>query len=429
MSFFSDAPSSFSEVGETSARSSLNYPLPETLSRHHIHKTLILWPEDDEDPTISEQQSNFLNWWKLSAAAKAIANKEEKYKIQMHWGSVKGNLSSHFIEAAAVNNGLPKLICKRCNAVMVNPRPRNQGNQGMKTHLQSKQCLAAAAQDHGTEENRLIKGWNIQRVRNQSLHVYYALLTRMSVNKTRYAQKSTPDFNVESYHNAIVDTVLGLNLSFRAVENPAFRDLINLLRPGTEIPKRTMTTSLLNSRFKHIHNDLLAGWNGESKISLSVDNWSSPNHHAFMAVTAYYITNNWTYQTALIDFIPLVKAHTGVYMARQLMRTIKQLKIQRHFLALATDSASNNTTLADSLEERLGREKVSWSAKTMHIPCFAHIINLAVQALLRGMNASPQNQSLATETANEEVLPEGTSLKVTLDKVRGILFQVHNVLL
>ena len=244
----------------------------------------------------------------------------------------------------------------------------------------------------------------------------------MTVNKARYAQKSTHDFDNEGYQNALLDTILGLNLSFRAVENPAFRHLINFLRPGTEVPKRTMTTDLLNRRFRNIQENLLTGWNGKSKISLSLDNWSSPNHHAFMAVVAYFVTDDWTYQTSLIDFIPLVKAHTGEYMARQLLRTMKRVQIQKHLFALTTDNASNNTTMADSLEKLLDEEKVEWSANAMKLPCFAHVIHLAVSALLKGMNADPENKSLVTETTDEDVLPEGTSLKATLDKVRFTFF-------
>ena len=171
MSFFSDVPSSVSEIRERSEEPTMDNSPPETLRRHHKINGLVLWPHDDEDPTIGEQQKSFLKWWNLSAAAIAIANKKGKFKIQMRWGSINGELGSNFSEAATVRDGQPKLICKRCDTVIVNPRPSNQGNQGMKHHLESKQCLAAATKEKGNAENRLVEGWIKQRVSNQSLHL------------------------------------------------------------------------------------------------------------------------------------------------------------------------------------------------------------------------------------------------------------------
>ena len=47
------------------------------------------------------------------------------------------------------------------------------------------------------------------------------------------------------------------------------------------------------------------------KISLTLDYQTSPNNLSFMAVMGYYIDQDWKYKEALLDFEPLIGAHTG----------------------------------------------------------------------------------------------------------------------
>lgn len=46
-------------------------------------------------------------------------------------------------------------------------------------------------------------------------------------------------------------------------------------------------------------------------IAIAGDCWTSSNGHAFLAVVGSWITNNWTLETGLLNFIELHGAHTG----------------------------------------------------------------------------------------------------------------------
>ena len=90
-----------------------------------------------------------------------------------------------------------------------------------------------------------------------------------------------------------------------------------------------------------------------AKISLALDTWTSPNNLAFMAVTGYYIDENWQYREALFGFEPLTGTHSGPNLAVILRHVLEKHDILDQVFALTTDNASNNTTLAKSLEELL----------------------------------------------------------------------------
>jgi hypothetical protein len=54
-------------------------------------------------------------------------------------------------------------------------------------------------------------------------------------------------------------------------------------------------------------NDLPEG----AKVSLALDCWTSPFQQAFMAITAYFIDNEWNYRELLLGFEPLHGPHSG----------------------------------------------------------------------------------------------------------------------
>src|SRR3954453_18741650 len=48
-----------------------------------------------------------------------------------------------------------------------------------------------------------------------------------------------------------------------------------------------------------------------SKISVTLDCWTSPNNEAFLGITGHYIDNEWALQSLVLDFVPLNGEHTG----------------------------------------------------------------------------------------------------------------------
>src|SRR2546421_12339640 len=97
-----------------------------------------------------------------------------------------------------------------------------------------------------------------------------------------------------------------------------------------------------------------------------------------MAVTEYYIDENWQYREALLGFEPLTGTHSGPNLAVILRHVLEKHDILDRVFALTTDNASNNTTLAKSLEELL----TDWQSDMIHILYLAHVIQLVVNSLL-----------------------------------------------
>ena len=100
---------------------------------------------------------------------------------------------------------------------------------------------------------------------------------------------------------------------------------------------------------------------------------------------------------------------------------LKKHDILDQVFALTTDNASNNTTLAKSLEELL----TNWQSDIMHIPCLAHIIQLVANSLLRNIGVTPINDNLQNQwddKADRQLIQKEKRFGYTLEKISLLSF-------
>jgi hypothetical protein len=123
--------------------------------------------------------------------------------------------------------------------------------------------------------------------------------------------------------------------------------------------------------------------NSRSKINLSFDAWSSPNHRSLLGVVAYWIDEQRTLKTALLALRPL-NGYAGSNIADALIPVIKLFDISGKLVAFQMDNATSNNTAMRALAARIPGINVQES----RLRCFGHVVNLVVKALLYGSNSS-----------------------------------------
>jgi hypothetical protein len=211
----------------------------------------------------------------------------------------------------------------------------------------------------------------------------------------------------------------------RAIESPAFIDLLRLLDPAINIPRRTKLRNTLDSKFQAVQDNLLLGCPPQGKISLTLDAWTSPNHLPFLGVIGSYITSGWKRKEVLLAFGPLSGAHSGFSFAEIVFRILQTHDLHNLLLAITTDNASNNKTLCESLSDSLKTSKrVSWSAEQNHLPCLAHVIQLVVKKVVESLDIGSSDEILQTstdETINATLSKRKDVFGKTLHKVSIII--------
>lgn len=254
--------------------------------------------------------------------------------------------------------------------------------------------------------------------------------------------------------------------SFLSIESEDFRNMIYNLRKDAVIPSAdTIKTDILNTFkdsvkkirrilqvskliinvfyqifFNNIFN-ILQGIS--SKISFTIDAWTSSNFISFLGITAHWISKEWELKSLLLDFVKLEGSHSGKNIKEAFLKSLKDFgitnkvsffKIFKYFfkkiekimkfyfiqiLAITTDNASNNITFLQEVSSELIIDDIEFDNKNQHVRCLAHIINLAAQEALKSLKAIP-NISI------NEFLDEGNNNNNEQGQVAGLLHKVNN---
>jgi len=178
----------------------------------------------------------------------------------------------------------------------------------------------------------------------------------------------------------------------------------------------------LRDSVKERQQSLLQKLPPDAKLSVALDCWTSPFRQAFMAITGYFIDEDWEYQEILLGFESLSGSHTGVNLGDVLLKVLQEHRIAGRVLAVTTDNASNNSTLISSIQESIQSLELDTDSTIIRIPCLAHAIQLSLKDLLGQMKANPDNESTEIQWSEDRVQSlRGRSQKadivITLNKV------------
>ena len=116
-----------------------------------------------------------------------------------------------------------------------------------------------------------------------------------------------------------------------------------------------------------------------------------------MAVTGYFIDQDWNYREILLGFEPLYGTHSGINLSAILLELLQKHQIDNRVLAVTTDNISNNTTLIESIQDSLQSLELPNQTPIIRIPCIAHVIQLSLRQLLGEMEANPKNETTEIE--------------------------------
>lgn len=122
-----------------------------------------------------------------------------------------------------------------------------------------------------------------------------------------------------------------------------------------------------------------------------------------MAVTGYFLNQDWEYREILLGFEPLSRSNLGVNLSDMVLKLLQQHKIIDRVLTVTTDNVSNNTTMMSSIQESLQSLKLNNGSTIVRVPCIAYIIQLSLNNLLSKMKAIPKNKSTEIDWSDDRI--------------------------
>lgn len=161
------------------------------------------------------------------------------------------------------------------------------------------------------------------------------------------------------------------------------------------------------------------------------------NKHLYIAITGYWIDEQWNLHEALLDFRHIQDRHTGEHLAEELFKVLEYYDISAKLFCITSDSIGNCGELCKVLTKILRDKKgIKWNHEERYIHCMNHVINLAVQDFLKSIKTlAPEDENEDMNENNEDVddnvaFSEGFALAMwkirTLTKVISIVLTMHN---
>jgi hypothetical protein len=210
-------------------------------------------------------------------------------------------------------------------------------------------------------------------------------------------------FNQDIFENKILEFITTTRLPFRIVEHPKFKDLLSftqLAQSKIDVPSARNIRRRLDITVEEQHQSVLSKLPEGSRLSLALDCWTSPFRQAFMAITGYFLDQEWDYREVLLGFEHLHGSHTGGNLSETVLQILQQHGIADRVLSITTDNASNNNTMMTSVQDTVQSLGLS-NTSIFRIPCIAHVIQLSLNQLLGKMKAKPANGEAESEWSDE----------------------------
>ena len=230
-----------------------------------------------------------------------------------------------------------------------------------------------------------------------------------------------------SFNTQLLATIVSLRIPFRSVNNKQWQKLCLLQNPRFPLPSPTTIRNKLDQQLKEVEEKMLSRAVPGSKIAISLDGWSSTNKHSFLGIIAHYLTAEWELVEEMIGFESLTDCHSGAILAQVVNGVFEKHKLSDRVLSITTDNASNNSTLIKELNSYINEaiEKGFLNGRITHIPCLAHVLQLALKALLGKIRLAPKNETLFAVWKADQELSELE--KISAAEKRGMPFVLAKV--
>jgi hypothetical protein len=165
---------------------------------------------------------------------------------------------------------------------------------------------------------------------------------------------------------------------YSMVESPEFKDLISCLDPRYTVPGRKVFSDIIiPEMYNSAKEQVKLCLENAEQVSLTTDGWTSCTTESYMTVTSSHITDSWELKHFVLQTRALPESHTAEHVASVLNAVVEEwaLPTGHGKPPLVTDNASNMVKAG----ELFG---------SLHIGCYAHTLNIAVQKCLSVKRAS-----------------------------------------
>jgi len=237
-----------------------------------------------------------------------------------------------------------------------------------------------------------------------------------------------PPIRLDVLRKLIVEWIVERRHSFNETESESLHKIFEYLDPrSVNALKSEKTTRRDITKYFEIAKATIKERLSlaRSRIHISYDLWTSPNHKAMIAIIAHWTSEDYEVKTALLAIREVHREHTGENIANVVYPVMKEYDIDTRFGYYVGDSATNNDKSLKYLNQFMRDDGYNgFDIDQRRLRCFAHEMQLATKALLFGLNMKELDEFQATADVTQEEKREYAKKKW---RSFGAVGKLHNI--
>lgn len=222
-----------------------------------------------------------------------------------------------------------------------------------------------------------------------------------------------------------MDWVTKKYLPFSFFDDEETRLFFQTISPNIKLPDRFALRRNIKGRFEELQKVLKATLDScASKMSFTIDGWTSIAGRAYYGVTIHYIDHEWCYRSMVLDFIPSRGKHTGKDIADVFYKCLLHYNLVEKVQGITVDNAAANTTFMFELAKLMP----NFHFEDQHFRCIAHILNLGIQDLMKTLTLKsdiPTEDDISEDEDQEnleEIIEDSSTATM---KLRSVISKIR----
>lgn len=203
----------------------------------------------------------------------------------------------------------------------------------------------------------------------------------MTVAKKPQTQVKLPAMELDHLNWLLIKWLLVASLPTSTLAEKWLTNAFKFLNPSVELWSEEKFQTVLREVFRSMQEAVrLIVEQVSSKVSITLDFWTSYEQILYMSVTCQWIDENWSFQKVLLDIchIPSPCEWSEIYYV--LLKVLRLYNLETKILSCTHANSPNALRACHTLKGDMDGQKL---AAFCYIPCAAHTLNSIINDGLR----------------------------------------------
>ncbi|XP_022725043.1 zinc finger BED domain-containing protein DAYSLEEPER-like isoform X2 [Durio zibethinus] len=202
-----------------------------------------------------------------------------------------------------------------------------------------------------------------------------------TVIKKPQSQGRAPQVDYDHLNWLLIKWLILATLPPSTLEEKWLVNSFKFLNPSIQLWPGEKYKAVFREVFRSMREDVRVSLEQvSSKVSVTLDFWTSYEQIFYMSITCQWIDENWSFQKVLLDICQVAYPCTGSEMYNSLVKVLKMYNMENKVLSCTHDNSQNAIHACHTLKEELDGQKVG---PFCYIPCAARTLSLIIDDALR----------------------------------------------